>query len=243
MAAGKREREVELALTEQVMVQVIWRKRRTMTLRVEPDGRVRILVPWHARSQDVLRFAKGHLSWILRHREEVLARQRARCRLVSLSGGVLPVLGELTSYRVEVLPGHKDEVRAEVGGLCVTLGAAQEQQLREALETHLKAVAKETIARRIGVYQPYFTCAPRSWRVGSAKTRWGSCSGQNRLNFCWRIAMAPLPVLDYLVVHEMSHMEHHDHSPAFWAKVAQILPDYAQRRRILREQGSMWGLN
>ena len=243
MAAGKREREVELALTEQVMVQVIWRKRRTMTLRVEPDGRVRILVPWHARSQDALRFAQAHLDWIVRHREERFARQRARRGRISLSGGEIPVLGELTPYRVEVLPGHKDEVRAEAGGLCVTLVAAQEQQLREALETYLKAVAKETIARRIGVYQPYFACAPRSWRVGSAQTRWGSCSGQNRLNFCWRIAMAPLPVLDYLVVHEMSHMEHHDHSPAFWAKVAQILPDYAQRRRILREQGSMWGLN
>lgn len=243
MAAGKQEREAELALTEQVTSQVIWRKRKTMTLRVEPDGQVRILVPWHTRSQDVLRFAKAHLSWILRHREEVLVRQRARCRLVSLSGGVLPVLGEQTSYRVKVLPGHKDEVRAEAGGLCVTLGAAQEQRLREALEAYLKTVARETIAQRIRFYQPHFTCTPRSVRVGSAQTRWGSCSGQNRLNFCWRIAMAPLPVLDYLVVHEMSHMEHHDHSPAFWAKVAQILPDYAQRRRILREQGGMWGLN
>ena len=82
-------------------------------------------------------------------------------------------------------------------------------------------------ARRMGV-------APASVRITSARTRFGSCSAKNGLCFSWRLMQYPEAAVDYVVVHELAHIRHHDHSPAFYAFVAQFLPDYRQRAALLR---------
>lgn len=74
--------------------------------------------------------------------------------------------------------------------------------------------------------------------IKDQKSRWGSCSSKRNLNFNWRIIMAPPEVADYVVVHEMCHLRHLNHSPEFWKEVAGILPDYKERRKWLREHGS-----
>ena len=66
------------------------------------------------------------------------------------------------------------------------------------------------------------------------RSRWGSCTSDGRLMFSWRLAMAPLAVLDYVAAHEVAHLRHMDHSPRFWAAVAGLVPDYAQHRDWLR---------
>ena len=75
-------------------------------------------------------------------------------------------------------------------------------------------------------------------RISSARTRWGSCSAKETLSFTWRLVMAPLDVIDYVVVHELCHLRELNHSKAFWARVEKILPDYKKRRRWLKDNGS-----
>lgn len=74
-------------------------------------------------------------------------------------------------------------------------------------------------------------------KISSAKKRWGSCSGKNNLNFSWRLILAPLEILDYVVVHELAHILHKNHSQLFWKYVGEIIPDYKKRRKWLREKG------
>lgn len=74
-------------------------------------------------------------------------------------------------------------------------------------------------------------------RITSATTRWGSCSGRNNLNFPWRLLMAPKKVIDYVVVHELAHTVHKNHSPRFWKLVESIIPDWKSHRIHLREEG------
>ena len=71
----------------------------------------------------------------------------------------------------------------------------------------------------------------------AAKSRWGSCSSLGNLNFHWKLALMPEEVLDYVVVHELAHRKHMNHSPLFWKEVEQILPDYKVRRKWLRDHG------
>lgn len=74
-------------------------------------------------------------------------------------------------------------------------------------------------------------------RVTSALTRWGSCSGRNNLSFPWRLMMAPPEVIDYVVVHELAHTVHKNHSPRFWGLVESIMPEWRVHRMHLKENG------
>ena len=76
---------------------------------------------------------------------------------------------------------------------------------------------------------------PTGIKITAAKKRYGSCSGKNSLCFSWRLMLYPPEAIDYVVVHELAHIRHHNHSPAFWAFVEQTLPDYRQRQSLLRD--------
>ena len=78
----------------------------------------------------------------------------------------------------------------------------------------------------------------REVRVGDYRSRWGSCAPDGTLAFSWRLVMAPDWVLDYVVAHEVAHLAHMDHSPAFWAVVARLVPDYPRHRRWLAANGA-----
>ena len=76
---------------------------------------------------------------------------------------------------------------------------------------------------------------PSGVKITSARTRFGSCSGKNGLCFSWRLMQYPPEAIDYVVVHELAHIRHHDHSPAFYALVGQYLPDWEARVKLLKE--------
>jgi predicted metal-dependent hydrolase len=79
---------------------------------------------------------------------------------------------------------------------------------------------------------------PRALSLRDTRSRWGSCTHDGRLMFSWRLAMAPPEVLDYVAAHEVAHLAHMDHSPAFWAATARLMPDYARHRAWLRAHGA-----
>jgi predicted metal-dependent hydrolase len=98
--------------------------------------------------------------------------------------------------------------------------------------------ARQILHERVKVYSQQHGFQYQSIRITSARTRWGSCSASRSLNFSWRLIMAPLEVVDYVVVHELVHTVVHNHSKRFWKKVERILPDYNERRKWLRKNGS-----
>lgn len=112
---------------------------------------------------------------------------------------------------------------------CIHLDAAQEKELRERAKAVL-AQRTAYFARQIGVTYGRIT-------VRDQKTRWGSCSQTGNLNFNFRLILAPLEVLDYVVVHELCHRRQMNHSAQFWQEVAQVLPDYRKRKAWLTENG------
>ena len=111
----------------------------------------------------------------------------------------------------------------------IHLDAAQEKELRERAKSVLTQ-RTAYFARQIGVTYGRIT-------VRDQKTRWGSCSQTGNLNFNFRLILAPLEVLDYVVVHELCHRRQMNHSAQFWQEVAQVLPDYRKRKAWLTENG------
>ena len=105
-----------------------------------------------------------------------------------------------------------------------------------------KERAYEIIAMRVKEYAQKYHFIPRQVKINSARTRWGSCSSKGTLNFTWRLVMAPLEVIDYVVIHELSHLRVRDHSRKFWNVVEAIDPEYKKKRKWLRENGDKLNL-
>ncbi|KKT26257.1 MAG: hypothetical protein UW11_C0018G0033 [Parcubacteria group bacterium GW2011_GWA2_43_9b] len=98
-----------------------------------------------------------------------------------------------------------------------------------------KQEAKGTITRRANFYSRLTGWKFKSISITSAKTRWGSCGTKGSINFAWKLIMAPLRVIDYVVVHELAHLVARNHSAKFWDEVRNILPDYKIRRTWLND--------
>jgi predicted metal-dependent hydrolase len=101
-----------------------------------------------------------------------------------------------------------------------------------------KAQARQVIAPRVALFATQYGYPVARLRIGSARTRWGSCSSRGTLSFTWKLVMAPVPVIDYVILHELAHLEHPNHSRAFWERVAQLDPQFKEHRAWLKKHGA-----
>ena len=128
---------------------------------------------------------------------------------------------------------HEDWIRAAEERQAARAAAHPEptQAEREAMIRR----AKEILPGKVAYYAARMGVAPTRITITSARTRFGSCSAKNALSFSWRLMDYPEEAIDYVVVHELAHIRHHDHSEAFYAFVASVLPDHRERRALLRK--------
>ena len=111
-------------------------------------------------------------------------------------------------------------------------------KVRKYLINEHKRYALEILSRRAAYFSQLTGWKYKSLSITHAQKRWGSCGPGGSLCFSWRLAMAPEPIVDYVVVHELAHLVEKNHSRRFWARVASVLPDYKARRRWLRDSGN-----
>jgi predicted metal-dependent hydrolase len=105
----------------------------------------------------------------------------------------------------------------------------------EAEAARLRALAKAVLPEKVARWADRMGVRPTRLTVTSARTRFGSCSAKNAVSFSWRLMDYPDEAVEYVVVHELAHILHHDHSPAFYACVERYLPDYRERKKLLRD--------
>ena len=152
----------------------------------------------------------------------------ARAPLRMPKDRILRFLSEKASW-IRMQQGKMQEREKMRQQARIHLDAAQEKELRERAKSVL-AQRTAYFARQVGVTYGRIT-------VRDQKTRWGSCSQTGNLNFNFRLILAPSEVLDYVVVHELCHRRQMNHSAQFWQEVAQVLPDYRERKAWLTENG------
>ena len=107
------------------------------------------------------------------------------------------------------------------------------------MEKYYREQARKKLKERTEYFAGKMGVSYERISIRAAKTRWGSCSGKGNLNFHWKLILMPPQVLDYVVVHELAHRKEMNHSPAFWAEVERILPDYREQRKWLKINGQM----
>ena len=130
---------------------------------------------------------------------------------------------------------HEDWIREHSAIQARRAAAEAARAVTPEREQELRRLAAEYVPQRVAVYAPLVGVTPTGIKITSAKRRFGSCSGKNSLCFSWRLMLYPKEAIDYVVAHELCHIRYHDHSAAFWAAVARVMPDYKQRQALLRD--------
>jgi len=221
-------------------------RRRSLALRVSPDGSIVVNAPRFALGIFIDRFVRQQAHWITAQLRRFAEIARHYPRKQFISGESYRVDGAEVFLRLIPDGGNPAETPcALVDGQLEVLLSPANQGSAEIVKTALKQwYWKQTetrVAQAIERFAPPLHVSPRKVRVANQNARWGSCSIQGDLRFNWRLSMAPPAVLDGVVVHELAHLRVHDHSPRFWSTVASVLPDYKERRAWLRKYGRSLG--
>jgi len=151
------------------------------------------------------------------------------------NGAMLPFLGDELCLRVLKNRGQETLVRHVNGEIVAAVKDDNIETLRAALETWYRDIARKEITRRVLKFSDGKNFGKIT--IKDQKTRWGSCSSKGNLNFNYRLVMAPPKIIDYLVMHELTHLECPNHSKRFWAKLKKICPDYEKSDLWLKENG------
>jgi predicted metal-dependent hydrolase len=212
---------------------------RRLRLLIRPEGGLEVVVPrrtTRARIEQVLREKAGWIDATLAR----LAREAAAIPAPAplAHGQTLPFAGhELRLALLLAAPGKRSYTRLTGQTLALTVADGRQETIRAALEAWYRAQARTVFAERIAHCNAVYGFTFGRVSIKEQKSRWGSCSRAGNLNFNWRLLLAPLPVLDYVVYHELAHLKELNHSPRFWRLVARACPDYETHRAWLSRHG------
>ncbi|MGV3727982.1 M48 family metallopeptidase [Hydrogenophaga sp.] len=219
-------------------------KRRTIGLSVSTDG-LSVSAPRWTPVGEVEALLHDKSAWVLEKLRNARTRagEMEQARIRWADGVEFDYLGE--RIRLVLDPAHTfKQVGAVIqpatpatGLATLHLGLARnalEPQIRDAAQAWLMKQAKALFTERLDHFAPQLGVRYSKLRLSSAGTRWGSASADGSIRLNWRLIHLKLDMIDYVVVHELSHLHHMDHSPQFWDVVASVMPDHAQRRRALR---------
>ena len=206
---------------------------RRMTLKIEPGGHaLSLTVPPGLARHQVDGFMRRHHDWLL----EKLDRFSNRGVIVE-NGSVLPVFGRKHEVRHSgALRGLTESFEAD--GKRFLNVSGPEERVGQRVADFLKREAKREITLRVRKHAAASAKRYKNISFKDTRSRWGSCSSTGNLSFSWRIAMAPMFVVDYLAAHEVAHLTEMNHGPHFWALCEKLCPKTEEARAWLKTEGS-----
>jgi predicted metal-dependent hydrolase len=213
--------------------------RRSVTITVSEENEVLVTAPKFLSRNEIERILQRKSSWIKKRFFYNLEWKDKHKPKKFLPGEKFLFLGR--EHVLEIEKGDLRGILPEEGVLRLRLPKEEfaAPDLRSVCASMIKAwyegVAYQILAQRVAVYEEKLGVKANKINVKELKSLWGSCSVKRILNFNWRIVMAPLNILDYLVVHELSHLIHQNHSPRFWETVAAAVPEHHKARKWLRQ--------
>lgn len=196
-------------------------RRKHLKLHFSADGILEVFAPLGVSPENVRTLLKKHRKII-----ERLRKKTPQVPPLSFSEGThFWLLGK--QY-----PLHLTR-RLKIFDNSFMVPGGDEEQIKKGLVSLYRELAGTIISKRLPELTDAAGIAPQKIRISSADTRWGSCSSRRTLSFSWKLIQCPLELVDYVIVHELSHLKEMNHSPAFWKNVESILPDYRERKKQL----------
>lgn len=206
---------------------------------VDAGGKVEVVLPRRMALSQARPLVEEKRRWIERTLRRFREAERVLPAAVLEDGGSVPYLGRELRLRVIFEPGRvRDHVARRGDTLFAKVGVVSDEALRTALERWYRRRARVEVAARLDAATRRAGTSYRRLTIRSQRTRWASCSSSGAMSFNWRLLLAPEPILDYVVEHEVAHLEVLDHSERFWRLLASRCPEYREHERWLRLHGA-----
>jgi predicted metal-dependent hydrolase len=211
-------------------------RRKTASIYIERDGQVSILVPDKLTDRQVEALVESKRKWIYKSLAEWQDLNARKVHRDYVNGEGFLYLGR--SYRLKLVSDLSEPLMLKDGYFCLRTNNGSLPDADAAFKAFYRAKGLVRIPPRVAYFQAKMDVEPKAVRVIELKHRWASCSPGGNLNFHWKCMMAPLTILDYIVVHELAHLIFPNHTKAFWNEVDKVMPDFQERKEWLRLNGA-----
>jgi len=210
------------------------KRRKTLLLTIERDGRVVMRVPYHTPEREIETFFNGKLSWVKKKVDEKKKNiHDAEHPKQFIAGEKFLYLGE--HYPLELREPGKGRGHLALSHGAFFLDSDCTTKARDIFMHWYKERAREIFTERVNFYSRKLDLYPKEIRISSAKTRYGSCTTDNKVFFSFRLVMAPYSKIDYVIIHELVHIKIKNHSQRFWKYMEEVMPEYRKCRKWLKD--------
>lgn len=220
-------------MSKRIISEIIRSGRRTLALEILPDTRLIVRAPRKVSLSLINRIVEEKKDWITRKQEQMRGFSLFRASRNFDHGREFWFLGD--KYPLCLTPEHSPGFNFD--GNRFFLREDLKPKAGDLFAEWYMSRAREIIVPRVEFYAGVSRLSYSRLKFSGAETRWGSCGCGGTLNFSWRLIMAPMRVVNYVVAHELAHLRERNHSPGFWREVENIFPAYRQSRAWLRKNG------
>jgi len=215
---------------------IIRSKRKSIALEIGRDAKLVVRAPMRVNLKFIEAIVRSKSDWIFQKQSEFKEKYSVFKKKKFIDGEEFLYLGNL--YKLKY---SNNNIPLDLK-THFYLSQKYKKSAKAVFQYWYKEHAYEKLLERTVLFANRAGFSFNKIKISNARGRWGSCSYNGNINFSWRLIMAPLEVLDYVVVHELSHLKHRDHSSRFWNRVASIMPDYQIHRRWLKDNGHLLDL-
>jgi hypothetical protein len=229
-------REGEITLNGETISYTVKRstKAKYVRLEVRQETGLTVVIPRSYKLKQLPGLLEAKKKWILDKLAKCGRVQSLSTEKELKSGDTIPYLGRDLEVVTEENRGKADSVKLEQNRLVVTFGSAS-RRLNSLLEQWYRMQAAKLIKERANKLSAKLELTYNQLIIRGQKTRWGSCSHKGNLSFNWKLIMAPEPIIDYVIIHELVHLKEMNHTKKFWELVAKHCPQWREHRKWLRE--------
>ena len=196
-----------------------------LSIHIDSFGFITLKVPKDTSKEMIVSTIESKGKWILEKIHEIgKARETPKAREYQAEGKFLYLGKEYFLYEL------------------IDCSEVNEEALERNLKKFYIASCRTIVEERIKIYQKQLKVKPKTIEIVESRVKWGSCSSDRNLTFNYRLAMAPIEVIDYVVIHELCHLLHMNHDRSFWRRVGSIMPDYKEKEEYLKRYGHSMSL-
>lgn len=211
-------------------------KRKSICIKIDGSGKIIVSAPVRCNNNIIFDFVKSKSDWILEKQIEILKINDRKIKREIKDGSTLMYLGN--EYPIKILYDSlfkKIKINLKDDIFIIESNSVDSEKVKKEIEKWYRARTLEVVTSLIEKNSYRFIPKVNNIKVKEQKRRYASCTYKNDILFNWRCSMARIDVIEYIVIHEMCHFIHKNHSKDFWNSVREIMPDYKEKHKYLKD--------